>query len=55
MYCLENQVSHHGSLGGPQNFAFVVHPTSLSPGDEPIVTAEGLHRVLRGWRDQAQA
>ena len=54
MYCLENQVSHHGALGGPQNFPFVLHPTSLSTGDEPIVTAEGLYRVLRGWRDQAQ-
>lgn len=54
MFCLENQVSHHGSLGGPQNFPFVLHPTSLSTGDEPIVTAEGLYRVLRGWRDQAQ-
>lgn len=54
MYCLENQVSHHGSLGGPQNHPFVLHPTSLSTGDEPIVTAECLYRVLRGWRDQAQ-
>ena len=54
MFCFENQVSHHGSLGGPQNFAFVMHPTSLSTGDEPIVTAEGLYRVLRGWRDQLQ-
>jgi hypothetical protein len=55
MFCLENQVSHHGSLGGPQNFPFVMHPTSLSAGEEPIVTAEGLYRVLRGWRDQAQS
>ncbi len=50
----ENQVSHHGGLGGPQNHAFVLHPTSLSAGDEPIVTAEGLYRVMRGWRDQVQ-
>jgi len=50
----ENQVSHHGGLGGPQNHAFVLHPISLSAGDEPIVTAEGLYRVLRGWRDQVQ-
>jgi hypothetical protein len=55
MFCLENQVSHHGSLGGPQNHAFVLHPTSLSTGDEPIVTAEGLYRVMRGWRDQLQS
>jgi len=51
--CFENQVSHHGGLGGPQNHAFVLHPVSL-PSDEPIVTAEGLYRVMRGWRDQVQ-
>jgi uncharacterized membrane protein YvlD (DUF360 family) len=50
----EDQVSHHGGLGGPQNFAFVAHPVSLPVGSEPIVTAEGLYQVLRGWRDQAQ-
>jgi len=52
--CFENQVSHHGGLGGPQNYAFLLHPVSLSAGAEPIVTAVGLHRVLRGWRDQLQ-
>jgi hypothetical protein len=52
--CFENQVSHHGGLGGPQNFAFVLHPTSLPAGDEPIITAVGLYRVMRGWREQAQ-
>ncbi len=54
MYGFENQVSHHGGLGGPQNFAFVLHPVSFMAGDEPIVTAEGLYRVMRGWRDQVQ-
>ena len=54
MFCLENQVSHHGSLGGPQNHAFVLHPISLPTGDAPIITAEGLHRVLRSWREQTQ-
>jgi putative membrane protein len=54
MYCLENQASHHGSLGGPQNHPFVLHPTVLSAGNEPIVTAECLYTVLRGWRDQVQ-
>ena len=48
----ENQVSHHGGIGGPQNHAFVLHPASLPVGDEPIVTAVGLHKVLRGWRKQ---
>ena len=48
----ENQVSHHGGIGGPQNHAFVLHPASLPVSDEPIVTAVGLHEVLRGWRKQ---
>ncbi len=30
-----------------------LHPASLHAGDEPIVTAEGLYKVMRGWRDQA--
>ncbi len=50
----ENQVSHHGGMGGPQNHPFVLHPTTLTPGETPIVTAVGLYRVLRGWRDQVQ-
>ena len=50
----ENQVSHHGGLGGPQNHAFVLHPVALSAGEQPIVTAEGLHHVLRSWREQVQ-
>jgi len=48
----ENQVSHHGGIGGPQCHAFLLHPASLPIGDEPIVTAVGLHKVLRGWRYQ---
>jgi uncharacterized membrane protein YvlD (DUF360 family) len=51
----ENQVSHHGGLGGPQCEPFLLHPTSLPVQNEPIVTAVGLYQVLRGWRDQVQA
>jgi len=49
----ENQVSHHGGLGGPQCHPFLLHPTSLPVGDEPIVTAVGLYKVLHGWREPA--
>jgi len=52
--CFENQVSHHGGLGGPQCHAFLLHPASLQVEDEPIVTAVGLYKVLRGWREQVQ-
>jgi putative membrane protein len=50
----EDQASHHGGLGGPQSQAFVMHSVSLDPGDEPIVSAECLYRVMHGWRDQVQ-
>jgi len=48
----ENQVSHHGGMGGPQCHPFLLHPANLPVRDEPIVTAVGLHKVLRGWREQ---
>ena len=48
----ENQVSHHGGLGGPQCRPFLLHPASLPVKDEPIVTAVGLYKVLHGWREQ---
>ncbi len=50
----ENQVSHHGGLGGPQNHPFILHPTSLSDGSTPVVGAEGVYKLLRSWRDQVQ-
>jgi putative membrane protein len=51
----EEQVGHHGGIGGLQNKAFVMHPVGLSAGKEPIVTAVGLHNVMRSWRDQVQS
>jgi putative membrane protein len=50
----EDQVSHHGGFGGPQNNAFIYHPVSLSPGNAPIVGAMNVYRLLRGWRDTLQ-
>jgi len=48
----ENQVSHHGGIGGPQCHPFLLYPAGLPVGDKPIVTAVGLHKVLHGWREQ---
>jgi len=50
----ENQVSHHGGLGGPQNHPFVLHPVSLPEDDAPIIGAESVYKLLRGWREKAQ-
>lgn len=50
----EDQVSHHGGLGGPQNHAFVLFPASLPYDGQPVIRAENVYKLLRGWRDQVQ-
>ena len=50
----ENQASHHGGLGGTQNFPFVLYPVVLPAPEGPIVGAPALYRVLRGWREKIQ-
>jgi uncharacterized membrane protein YvlD (DUF360 family) len=50
----ENQVSHHGGLGGPQNHPFILHPTVLPYDGRPIIGAMAVHGLLRGWREQVQ-
>jgi uncharacterized membrane protein YvlD (DUF360 family) len=46
----EELISFHGGLGGPQTRPFILHPPSLALPDEPVIGAEAVHRVLRGWR-----
>ena len=50
----EDQVSHHGGLGGPQNYAFIYHPVTLPTEGTPVVGATHVYRLLRGWRDAVQ-
>jgi hypothetical protein len=50
----ENQVSHHGGMGGPQNHPFLLRPVKLPYDGSPIVGAESVHHLLRGWREQMQ-
>jgi uncharacterized membrane protein YvlD (DUF360 family) len=50
----EDQVSHHGGLGGPQNHAFIIHPAVFPVPDEPLLGAEQVYALLRGWRDAVQ-
>jgi uncharacterized membrane protein YvlD (DUF360 family) len=45
----EELVGSHGGLGGSQSFPFVLAPASFAVPDEPIVGAEAMHRVMRGW------
>jgi hypothetical protein len=46
----EELISFHGGLGGPQTRAFLLHPEHLGAGDEPLVGAASINRLLRGWR-----
>ena len=46
----EMHVASHGALGGPQSEGFVLYPSGFRPPPDPLLGAELLHRVLRGWR-----
>ena len=50
----EDQVSHHGGLGGPQNNAFIFHPVSLPVSEAPIVGGTNVYRLMHSWRDAIQ-
>jgi putative membrane protein len=50
----ENQASHHGALGGLQNQPFVLHPVMLPGPAAPVVGADAVCRLMRGWREQVQ-
>jgi hypothetical protein len=45
----EELVGSHGGMGGPQSRPFVLHPVGLTEPDAPVVGAEHLHLVFRGW------
>jgi hypothetical protein len=51
----EELISFHGGLGGSQTRAFLLYPPALALPPEPIVGAEAVHGVLRGWRQALQA
>lgn len=50
----ENQVSHHGGLGGPQSFPFIFYPSALPVNGKPIVGAVEVNRLLSSWREAIQ-
>ena len=52
----EHQVGAHGGLGGPQTKAFILYPSALEPGDEPValVGAEEVNGRIRAWMARAR-
>ena len=51
---LEELISFHGGLGGPQTRPFVLYPVDLPVPEGPIVGAAGVHGLLTGWRSLLQ-
>jgi hypothetical protein len=49
VYPFEEQAGSHGGLGGPQCHPFLLYPTGLPLPAEPLVGAETVHKVFRGW------
>jgi uncharacterized membrane protein YvlD (DUF360 family) len=50
----EELISFHGGMGGPQTQPFLLHPVHLELPREPLVGAEAINELLRGWRSAAQ-
>ncbi len=50
----EEQVGHHGGLGGFQTQPFLLYPAELPLPDEPIVGAKMIHEILCNWRRMMQ-
>ena len=50
----EELISFHGGLGGPQTRPFILYPSTLDVGDEPIVGAAAVHALLKRWRRDAR-
>jgi uncharacterized membrane protein YvlD (DUF360 family) len=45
----EELVGSHGGMGGTQSHPFVLHPAELPWPNEPVVGAEQVHDIMRGW------
>jgi uncharacterized membrane protein YvlD (DUF360 family) len=45
----EELVGSHGGMGGPQAHPFLLAPAGLPLPGEPLVGAEHVHAVMRGW------
>ena len=51
----EELISFHGGLGGPQTRPFILYPSTLELGDEPIVGAAAVHALLKRWRRELES
>jgi hypothetical protein len=42
-------------MGGPQNHPFILFPSDLHYDGTPVVGAEQVYKLLRGWREKVQS
>ncbi len=45
----EEQIGFHGGMGGMQTEPFLLAPAGLPLPDEPLIGAESVYRLLKGW------
>ncbi len=45
----EEHLGSHGGIGGDQSRPFILYPSELDPGDDPLVGAEQVYRVFKRW------
>jgi hypothetical protein len=50
VHAFEELVGSHGGLGGWQDRAVLLAPTSLSPPGDELLGADQVHRILTRWR-----
>jgi hypothetical protein len=51
----ENKVGHHGGVGGPQSFPFLMYPTKFDDHALPIVGSEAPDHLFVSWRNTLQS
>ena len=50
----EELISFHGGMGGAQTRPFILHPVALPLPAGPLVGAESVNELLRGWRTRGE-
>lgn len=50
----ENQISHHGGLGGKQSYPFILYPADLPVEEAPLVGAMEVNHLFTRWRHSIQ-
>ncbi len=47
----EELIGFHGGVGGDQMRPFVLHPSAFPFPEPPVVGAQSIHQIFKGWRE----